>query len=300
MSISDYYQNIALSYRKVDAFTSGGSLGNPAACIFVDSNQVLSDAQMQEIAMQHKGFVSEVVFCKQADSTVDLIYYSSEFEVDFCGHGTIATLYNLFKERSEFSDREKIVFRTRKTGELVAYNRIFDLDAVLITAPQPAYLSSEWDSDRVCKALGIEATKLNNTFPIACIDAGLKTLIVPIASFQAEISLNPDEAKLKQFCFENDVDIVLIFSLDTIQPNAHAHTRVFAPKFGYLEDPATGSGNSAFAYYMLQYDLWDRRDILIEQGGYNQIYNGVRISYCDGSVLFGGSATIRICGKYCI
>lgn len=77
-------------------------------------------------------------------------------------------------------------------------------------------------------------------------------------------------------------------------------TRVFAPKFGYLEDPATGSGNSAFAYYMLQYDLWDRRDILIEQGGYNQIYNGVRISYCDGSVLFGGSATIRICGKYCI
>ena len=51
-------------------------MGNPAACIFIDSNQVLSGAHMQEIAMQHKGFVSEVVFCKQADSTVDLIYYS--------------------------------------------------------------------------------------------------------------------------------------------------------------------------------------------------------------------------------
>ncbi len=36
-----------------------------------------------------------------------------------------------------------------------------------------------------------------------------------------------------------------------------AHTRVFAPKFGYLEDPATGSGNSAFGYYMLKNALWD-------------------------------------------
>ena len=28
-------QGIALSYRKVDAFTSGKSLGNPVACIFI-------------------------------------------------------------------------------------------------------------------------------------------------------------------------------------------------------------------------------------------------------------------------
>ena len=51
-------------------------MGNPAACIFIDSNQVLSGAHMQEIAMQHKGFVSEDVVCKQEDSTVDWVYYS--------------------------------------------------------------------------------------------------------------------------------------------------------------------------------------------------------------------------------
>ena len=82
--------------------------------------------------------------------------------------------------------------------------------------------------------------------------------------------------------------------------SAYAHTRVFAPKFGYLEDPATGSGNSAFANYMLSEGLWDGHPITIEQGGNDRIFNSVKLRCQDGKVLFGGKATKKIEGEYYI
>ena len=69
-------------YRKIDAFTTGMSLGNPAACIYLENNQYLSNNEMLDIAKQHKGFVSEVVYCTQKSQTsFNLMYYSSECEV---------------------------------------------------------------------------------------------------------------------------------------------------------------------------------------------------------------------------
>lgn len=210
--------------------------------------------QMQAIAAEHKGFVMEVVFCGQSDvADCKLIYHSSECEVEFCGHGTIATMYTMVKE----------------TPELMA---------------KPV----------------IKAETIRKDLPIRIINAGLRTLIVPIADLDTEISVYPNEQSLKTFCLGNDIDIILIFSKQTSDNDAFAHTRVFAPKFGYLEDPATGSGNSAFANYLLSEKLWDGKPITIEQGGNDRIFNSVKLKCQDGKVLFGGKATKKIAGEYYI
>jgi Predicted epimerase, PhzC/PhzF homolog len=67
---------------------------------------------------------------------------------------------------------------------------------------------------------------------------------------------------------------------------------------GYLEDPATGSGNSAFGYYMLKNKIWDGAYTTIEQGGADRIFNAVNLNYVDNKILFGGRATVRIKGVY--
>ena len=82
--------------------------------------------------------------------------------------------------------------------------------------------------------------------------------------------------------------------------NAAAHTRVFAPKFGYLEDPATGSSNSAFAAYLKMNHFWDGSQAFLEQGGDDRVFNRVNILENDGRIMFGGSARIRIEGEYII
>ena len=48
---------------------------------------------------------------------------------------------------------------------------------------------------------------------------------------------------LRLFCLKNEIDIVHVFVKETYTASAKYHTRVFASKYGYLEDPATGSSN---------------------------------------------------------
>jgi PhzF family phenazine biosynthesis protein len=288
------------SYKKIDAFTSGHSLGNPAACLYLKDGETLTDAQMLDVAKQHKGFVSEVIFCTQFQQGIALIYYSSECEVDFCGHGTIACMHSLIKDTPDLLSQSEIAIKTRKKGALTVYNRIREENAVFISAPEPAFIGTTLNKQPVAEILGLHENQLAPEFPLDVIDAGLKTLIVPVRSLTDEISVYPDEPQLKAFLEANDISIMLIFSMDTQEKGYHAHTRVFAPRFGYLEDPATGSGNSAFGHYMLKHRLWNGSAVNIEQGGDDRVFNTVKLSMHHGRLLFGGSATVRISGRYFI
>ena len=86
--------------------------------------------------------------------------------------------------------------------------------------------------------------------------------------------------------------------METKNPKCFAHTRVFAPKFGYLEDPATGSGNSAFGNYLVKNKLWNGEIISIEQGGDKIVFNEVKLLNKNDKILFGGKATKKIDGTY--
>jgi len=285
-------------YRKLDAFTSGKSKGNPAACLFLDKDQQLTEEEMLSIAKDHKGFVSEVVYCTPlTDKAYRLRYYSSECEVEFCGHGTIACMYNLVKSNKELQQVKEITIKTNK-GDLTVYNELQSLDAVFITAPNPEYLEVKPSLADIAVHLQTAVESIDQQHPVMLIDAGLRTLIVPIVDLDNILGLHPDEPKLKEFCLNNDIDIILVFTNDVADKSNKIRTRVFAPKFGYLEDPATGSGNSAMGYYMLKNEMWNGEPVLIEQNGEKELFNIVKLKAVDGKVLFGGNAVVKIEGEY--
>jgi PhzF family phenazine biosynthesis protein len=286
------------NYKKIDAFTSGNSLGNPAACIYLQRGQSLNDEEMLFIARQHQGFVSEMVYCQVDANPIHLTYYSSECEVDFCGHGTIACMYSLIRNNPALLKRPVLEIETRKKGKLAVYNKIKEENAVYIAAPKAQHIGTNLSRDEIAGALGIARDQISDQFPVDVINAGLATLIVPIGSLRDEISIFPDEKSLKAFCEQNEIDIILIFSKEVKDEIHFAHTRVFAPRFGYLEDPATGSGNSAFANYLLKNELWNGNPIAVEQGGNDRVFNIVRLMTDEGQVLFGGGAAERIVGEY--
>lgn len=287
-------------YIKSNAFTFGSSLGNPAAAIFTE-DEILSPKQMQQIACEHKGFVMEFVFCSHSDSAeCKLTYYSSECEVDFCGHGTIATMYSFIKDSPTLSDQDTILVETNKKGFIKVYNAIKSEDAVYIEAPMPVEHPMTISINEIENILTFSEGAIDRNRKVKIIDAGLLTLIVPVRNFKDEISVFPNEKTLKTFCLQNGIDIILIYSLEAADPSNFAHTRVFAPKFGYLEDPATGSGNSAFANYLLSENMWKGNPISIEQGGNDRTFNSVKLKYENDKVLFGGKATTKIEGRYII
>lgn len=286
-------------YIKSNAFTVSTSQGNPVACIFTDKE--LSQELMQQIATEHKGFVMETVFYSPSDmADCKLTYYSSECEVDFCGHGTIATMYSVIKNSPALMEKDVLTVETNKKGVVSVYNSIKTEDAIYIEAPAPIEHPMLIPIEEIEQQLSFSHGAIDRSKSVRIIDAGLRTLIIPISLLANEISVFPNEANLKTFCTSNDIDIILIYSLEVSDTSNFAHTRVFAPKFGYLEDPATGSGNSAFANYLLSENIWDGSPISIEQGGNDRIFNSVKLKVVDGKVLFGGRATTKIEGWYCV
>lgn len=290
-----------LSFMKIDAFASDNSSGNPAGFVRLSSSGEISQEQMQGIARELKGYVNEVGFAAENDGILELKYYSSEREVEFCGHATIAIMYTLIKNDAELMARGEVTIKAG--GELLTVkNEIAAQDAVFITAPSPKHKKTSVTADDIAKALGTSSKYIGSAPEL--INAGLDTLLVEITSLDVILGINPNIDKLKEFCEQNEIDIVEVFCKETSSDKNFCRTRVFAPRFGYLEDPATGSGNSAFGYYLLQHGLWSGGAICLEQNGDRERFNTVKLLARDDSgtkkVMFGGSAVVRIDGEYII
>jgi PhzF family phenazine biosynthesis protein len=290
-------------FKKIDAFATRKSDGNPAGMVYLDSLDNITTDQMQQIAAELKGFVSEVGYVARIDKTTfELKYYSAEREVDFCGHATIAIMYDVIKSNATLIEQAQLNIKTPK-GTLTVENKIRDEDAVFISAPVPVFSQSRIKAANIARALKIESDEIDSSYPISVINAGLETLIVGIKSLAGIVAIAPQFNQLRAFSVENGIDIITLFSAEVGNKQHKYRTRVFAPTFGYLEDPATGSGNSALGYYLLKNDLWDGKLFSVEQNKSLKNPNIIKIvaknpADNDAQVLFGGGAVVRIDGQY--
>ncbi|HII98090.1 MAG TPA: PhzF family phenazine biosynthesis protein [Methanoregula sp.] len=290
-----------LRFKKIDAFVCARSSGNPAGCIYLDSTEMLSPEQMQQVAREMAGCVSEVVFVSREDDNITLRFFSAECEVAFCGHGTIAAMHDLIKNDPDLL-RKPIVSIQIGDQQILIRNDIAEEDAVFVSAPLPLTLTTIPDSDAVAAALKLPPGEITDPAKISVVSAGLVTLIVPLRSLATLLATRPDSQHLKEFCIRHGIEIVLIHTDEVATEGAAYRTRVFAPVFGYLEDPATGSGNAAFGYHLLANRSWDGKTIRIEQGRSRENPNIIRLasdsSERQRTVYFGGNGIVRIEGEY--
>jgi PhzF family phenazine biosynthesis protein len=290
-----------LPFKKIDAFVYNKSSGNPAGCIYLDSPDAISVGQMQQIAREMAGCVSEVVYVYREDNVTTLRFFSSECEVAFCGHGTIAAMYTLIK--NDISLLRNPIMRIRiGDRQILVRNEIAGSDSVFISAPPPVVLKTDLAADAVAAVLRVPPGEIADPGAITLINAGLATLLVPLRSLDTLLSTRPDQQNLKEFCTRHGIEIILIYTPEVSTSGAAYRTRVFAPVFGYLEDPATGSGNAAFAYYLLAAHKWDGKLLTVEQGKSREHPNIIRLmsdeSERQRTVFFGGNAVVRIEGEY--
>jgi PhzF family phenazine biosynthesis protein len=290
-----------LRFKKIDVFVFNRSSGNPAGCIYLDGPEAISPEQMQQIAREMAGCVSEMVYVYREDDIPTLRFYSSECEVAFCGHGTIAAMYDLIKNDPGLM-RNPILRIRISDRQVLVRNEIAGSDSVFISAPLPVTIKTDLNADAVAAALKIPPGEIADSGDISVINAGLATLLVPLRTLTALLSARPDQQNLKEFCVRHNIEIILIHTPEVSTPGASFRTRVFAPVFGYLEDPATGSGNAAFGYYLLAARKWDGKMLTIEQGRNRDHPNIIRLvsdeSERQRTVFFGGNAVVRIEGEY--
>jgi PhzF family phenazine biosynthesis protein len=290
-------------FKKIDAFATSTASGNPAAALYLDSLEHLSQAEMQRIARELKGFVSEVGFvAKIGRDAFRLKYFSSEREVEFCGHTTLAIVNDLLKTDNGLKHVPELRLHTNK-GILSAEIPADEPEVIYIQAPDPVYSGCGIALPEICKAMGLPKTALDPTMATGIVNAGNQTLCLPLKTLKQVVNCAPDYEALRNLCHKHRLDAVVIFTTEVCDPANRYRTRVFVAPLGYLEDPATGSVNAALGYYLYRSGKWDGASIRIEQNNDLDHPNIIKLSTRKGPdgtlrVVFGGGAILRLEGQY--
>jgi len=74
---------------QVDAFSDKVFHGNPAAIVPLE--EWLDDILLQRIAMENN--LSETAYFVKNDTGYHLRWFTPEYEIDLCGHATLASAY---------------------------------------------------------------------------------------------------------------------------------------------------------------------------------------------------------------
>src|SRR5678815_3028617 len=99
---------------QVDAFAEKVFQGNPAAVMPLED--WLEDSLMQQIAMENN--LSETAFFVKTDKGYHLRWFTPTFEIDLCGHATLASAYII--KNFIAPHLAEIHFSTEKAGVLKA------------------------------------------------------------------------------------------------------------------------------------------------------------------------------------
>lgn len=258
----------SIDFYMVDAFSNKTFGGNAAAVCPL--TEWLPDETLQSMAKQHNQ--SETAFFVRTDTGFELRWFTTQYEINLCGHATLAAAHVIF----EYLDypHTDIKFSTRFVGELTVTRK-----GEWLTLDFPAWKTDAADApDVLFEKLGLERREVKET------RLGRDWLVVMHDPARLK-ALTPDINGLaplkKMVCITaqgEDEDFI---------------SRFFCPGEAVAEDPVTGSTHSMLIPY------WGEKLGKTEMLAHQVSARGgeLRCQWQGERVLIGGMATTYLIGK---
>ncbi len=205
-----------LTIFQVDAFTSEVFKGNPAAICPLDS--WLDDGLLQRIALENN--LSETAFFVRKDDVYEIRWFTPTFEIDLCGHATLASAFVIFEVLK--LETEKVKFHSHKSGELLVEKNGDRLTLDFPSRPVSAAAAPEGLIEALGKAPK-EILKARDYFLV-------------YENEQEILDIAPNFSKLLEIDAHG-------FIVTAKGENSDFVSRFFAPEVGIFEDPVTGSAH---------------------------------------------------------
>jgi predicted PhzF superfamily epimerase YddE/YHI9 len=214
---------VRIPLYQIDAFADGPFTGNPAAVCPLET--WLPATVMQAIAAENN--LSETAFLVPEGEDWRLRWFTPTTEVDLCGHATLAAAYVVFNLLGP--DRQRVVFRTEKAGDL-AVTRDGELLALDFPArpPTPCLPPPSFGA-----ALGRQPSAVLAARDYLAVYEDPDDLAALTPDFAAIASLDRF-AVIVTAPGHGEIDFV---------------SRFFAPAQGVDEDPVTGSAHCTLIPY---------------------------------------------------
>jgi PhzF family phenazine biosynthesis protein len=201
---------------QVDAFAEGVFSGNPAAVVPLDA--WLPDATLAAIAAENN--LSETAFFVPSGQGYHLRWFTPTFEIDLCGHATLAAAFVLFNELGFTGPRLRF---DSMSGPLFV-----ERDGDLLALDFPS-----WPPEPV--AVTAAMTRAFGAKPLEAF-AG-RDLLCLFADEDVVRTLTPDHAAFHELPYVCNIASAPGREFDFV-------SRVFCPEVGIPEDPVTGSAHS--------------------------------------------------------
>jgi PhzF family phenazine biosynthesis protein len=153
-----------MRFWQVDAFTDTPFRGNPAAVFILNKGEKLSDALMQNIAIENN--LSETVFAEMTPNGNHIRWFTPTSEVDLCGHATIATAHILWEQG--LLEDDKVTFDS-KSGPISVLRQkdLYQLDFPQ-QAGEPYHEHRDLIDDLV--GAGVEDVYFGQSDLVVCVD----------------------------------------------------------------------------------------------------------------------------------
>jgi PhzF family phenazine biosynthesis protein len=253
---------------QADAFTDQLFGGNPAA--ICPLTEWLPEATMQKIATENN-LAETAYFVKQGDG-YGLRWFTPEFEIDLCGHATLASAHILFTELG-YTDNT-INFYTQKAGTLTVTRNgdKYTLDFPS-RPPQPA----------AAPQYLIEA--MGGKTPVEILRSRDYVLV-----YETEQDIKDMEPNFNLLTKVDTIGVVVT----AVGNEVDFVSRFFGPAVGINEDPVTGSAHCNLIPYwaaklgknkLHAYQISARKgELWCENKGERVLMSGKAVTYLKGEI----------------
>ena len=239
-----------VDFHTLDVFTSTAFTGNPLAVVLGAGS--LSTAQMQTLTREFN--LSETIFVLRPENpahTAKVRIFHPTGELPFAGHPTIGCAI-LLAEMAHSGDFD-VTITLEEIAGLVPVDvsrKGADISAEFTAPAIPfAFESGEISDEMAAAALGLMAQDIGfDEHKPRNLQGGPKFVFIPIANRAALSKAQVVNPAFQEFTKIAKNEAVYVYCRDKNGFNA----RMFAPKHGMPEDPATGAASAIFAAQLLK------------------------------------------------
>jgi PhzF family phenazine biosynthesis protein len=241
MSLNAQTLPATVEVQLVAAFTKDGAGGNPAGVV-LDAD-ALSREERQRVATAVGA--PETAFVRRIGETVfEVEFYTPVAQVPDCGHATVAAFSELV--------RRGVLNGSSATKRTIIGDReiAIDRDHVFMQQPRPA-IAPFPRAGEIAQALGVardvvlgDPVRADHGMPFVLVETTRDALAAAVPALAAIEALSNEADVVGFYVFARDVGDANAVG------NADATIRMFAPRVGIPEEPATGMAAGLLGGYL--------------------------------------------------
>jgi trans-2,3-dihydro-3-hydroxyanthranilate isomerase len=248
-----------MRYLHLDVFTNRVLEGNQLA-VFPEPGG-LDTAMMQAITREMNFSECTFIFPPTGNGDIKMRIFTPGEELPMAGHPTIGSTFALAAEGTIARGRTDFVFELGVGPTPVSLDwRDGKLEFAWMTQQLPKFGGVIGDRKAFAGAIGLDPADLPGDFPIQVVSCGVPFIFARLATRQAVDAVSIDQRAFIRCCRDAGVEALptFFFTTEGKQEADAAQTvfsRMLAPTFGIVEDPATGGASGPLGCYLLHYGI---------------------------------------------